>query len=111
MDIFRNLRCFHGSELVSVFDFSVALIGAGEPDMARAFVGYWTNFATSGDPNVGGASALPPWPAFGANRIVAIISTTAAGVNVTTVGGGVNTPQCDFWAKTPINSTKIFGTP
>ena len=111
VDLFRNLRCCHGSELISVFDFSVALIGAGEADMARAFVGFWTNFASSGDPNVGAASGLPLWPAFGASRTVGMIATTPAGVNFTVVEGGVRQQQCAFWQTLNINATKIFGSP
>ena len=30
VDLFKPLRCFHASELVSVFDFTVLLWGAGE---------------------------------------------------------------------------------
>ena len=108
VDIFRELRCFHGSELVSVFDFSVLLLGPGEPDMAKTFVSYWTNFAMNGDPNVG--KPVPKWTSFGAGAggNVARISTTPAGVNVTMVTG-VQGQQCAFWKNVSIAPSVIWG--
>lgn len=108
VDIFRNLRCFHGSELVSVFDFTVALIGEGEQETAASVVDYWTNFAANGDPNGPG---LPTWPAYGDTHNVAMISTSKSGLNLTILTGGVEQDTCDFWSKINISSSSIFGQP
>jgi para-nitrobenzyl esterase len=106
VDIFKNLRCFHGSELVSVFDFTVALIGDGEQNTAAKVVEYWTNFAVSGDPN---GPNLPTWPAYGDAHNVAMISTGGGDLNFTVLTGGVAQDKCDFWQTIKINSSSIFG--
>jgi para-nitrobenzyl esterase len=54
---------FHGSELAFVFgNFTFGGATTQEKALSDAMQGYWTRFATSGDPN--GASA-PNWPAYG----------------------------------------------
>lgn len=105
IDAFKPLGCFHGSELVMVYDLTVALWGAGEPELAQLFVRYWTNFAINGTPN---AAGLPYWPAFGSSGNVAVIDTGAAGPNIT-ITTSVRPTQCAFWAQTPIPPTAIFG--
>ena len=79
--------------------------------MAKTFVGYWTNFAVSGNPAVGPAT-VPAWPAFGAAGNVAVISAIegppVSSTNVTIVQG-VNTDKCAFWAQTPIAESVIWG--
>ena len=111
IDLFRNLRCFHGSELVSVFDLTVLLWNDAEVAMAKTFVGYWSNFAVSGNPASGPAS-VPAWPAFGAAGNVAIISAIegppVSRSNVTIVNG-VNADKCAFWAQNPIPESVIWG--
>jgi para-nitrobenzyl esterase len=88
-----------------VFDFSIALLGAGEKDLAQLFVAYWTNFAANGDPHVPG---LPDWPAFGAAGNIAQIDTNAAGPNVTVIQN-LHTPQCSFWGNLTIPPSAVFG--
>jgi hypothetical protein len=44
VDLFKPLGCFHGSELVNVFDLSIAMLGPGEPELGKQFVRYWVNF-------------------------------------------------------------------
>lgn len=88
-----------------VYDLTVALWGAGEPELAQLFVRYWTNFAINGTPN---AAGLPYWPAFGSSGNVAVIDTGAAGPNIT-ITTSVRPAQCAFWAQTPIPPTAIFG--
>ena len=112
IDLFRNLRVFHGSELVSVFDLSVLLWDDAEVAMAKAFVAYFTNFAVTGDPSGGPAPVPATWPAFGAAGNVAVIAavegppTSAANVTI------VQNPQgdkCAWWALHPINASVIWG--
>ena len=111
IDLFRNLRVFHGSELVSVFDLTVLLWNDAEVAMAKTFVSYWSNFAVTGNPAVGPAT-VPAWPAFGAAGNVAIISAIegppVSRTNVTIVQG-VNADKCAFWAQTPIAESVIWG--
>jgi len=105
-NLFRPLGCFHGSELVNVFDLSILLWGAGEPELAQAFVGWWTTFATSGNPNGPG---LPAWPAYtAASPNVAVIDTDASGPNVTIVQR-VKPAQCQFWGNVTIPPSAVFG--
>jgi para-nitrobenzyl esterase len=109
VDIFRPLRCFHGSELVSVFDLQILLWGAGEQAMADTFVGYWTTFMNTGSPN---GPNLPTWDPFTGNGtgqdLFADISTTPAGVNVTMITG-LQAQECAFWAANPIPEYVIWG--
>ena len=108
IDIFKPLRCFHGSELASVFDFSLLLWGAGEVDMARAFVAYWTNFAVNGDPNGPSVPAWAPWSASPGGDNMAQISCSAAGVNVT-MSNRLQTAQCAFWTANPVPESVFWG--
>ncbi len=138
VDLFTPLRCFHASELFSVFDFTVALWGAGEvcqlagwvvvlvfmlltlrgciycsrggvqTDMARAFVTYWTNFAVTGDPNGAGVPVWHPWVAGAGGDNIAQISTSAAGVNVTMING-LQEAQCTFWGTHQVPPNVFWG--
>lgn len=109
VDVFKPLRCFHGSELVSVFDFTLLLWGFGESDMARTFVTYWTNFAINGNPN---GPTVPIWNPFLGNSTtldnIAQISTTDTGVNVTMING-LQTNECGFWDGHRVNESIIWG--
>ena len=42
---------FHGADVGSVFYSEMELTGTAERILARAMIAYWTNFASSGDPN------------------------------------------------------------
>ena len=114
IDLFRNLRCFHGSELVSIFDLTVLLWDDAEVAMAKAWVGYITNFAVTGDPSTGPAAgpSLPIWPAYGAAGNVAVIAAIegppVSSVNVTIVQG-LRADKCAWWAQHPINESVIWG--
>ena len=71
-----NLGAFHGSEVPFTWGDSFELLGDGESALSEAMVEYWTNFAWSGDPNVGApvrdaaaaatssSSAATRWPEY-----------------------------------------------
>jgi len=109
VDIFKPLRCFHASELVSVFDFGLLLWGSGEPEMAKAFVSYWTNFAVNGNPN---GPTVPQWNPYLGNSTtldnIAEISCNSNGVNVTMING-LQTVECGFWDGHRVNESIIWG--
>jgi len=57
---------YHASELAYLFDLSQTPVpnpglNAAQQGLADAMVGYWTQFARSGDPN---SIAAPAWPAY-----------------------------------------------
>ena len=62
VDLFKPYRCFHGSELVSVFYLWPALIGFGEENMAEWFTRAWGSFAATGAFYLGGGSRGAPHP-------------------------------------------------
>ena len=70
-----------------------------------------SNFAVHGDPNGAG---VPQWPEYtsgggsGSGGIVAQISTSAAGVNVTGITG-LRAAQCAFWRNVSIPPSVIWG--
>lgn len=109
VDLFKPLGCFHGSELVNVFDLNIILWGAGEPQLADTWVSYWTNFAATGNPN---AAGLPRWTPYtsAAADLVAQIDTGAAGPNVTMVSG-LKATLCQLWGNITIDPATIWGDP
>lgn len=105
VDLFKPYRVFHGSELVSVFDLWPALIGTGEAALGRWIATAWTNFAATGDPNVAGG---PAWPPFSQGSTTAAISTSADGVVLELLPSFLK-DACAFWAANPIESGVIWG--
>ena len=57
----QTLGAFHAAEIPFVFDSHESVLGQTEADAAltETMLGYWTNFARTGDPNGPG---LPAWP-------------------------------------------------
>lgn len=106
-DLFKPLGCFHGSELVNVFDLSILLWGSGEPELADAFVEYWSNFAATGNPN---GAKTPTWAPYTSAAVdnIAQLDTSAAGPNVTTING-LRSAICTFWGNITISPNVIWG--
>ncbi len=57
----QTLGAFHAAEIPFVFDSHEEVLGLTEDDAAltETMIGYWTNFAKTGNPN---GSDLPTWP-------------------------------------------------
>ena len=107
VDLFKPYRCFHGSELPSVFDLWPALIGEGEVAMAEWFVSAWTSFAATGNPNYAGAPGT--WQPFGTSaHSTLVISTGAGGVQLNNTQQLLAGP-CEFWAAHPVPESVIWG--
>ena len=117
---------FHGADVGSVFFSEWELTGTAEKVLARAMIKYWTNFASSGDPNVldardeacaeklvteeeAGAAAASDangpiravWPKYSAAEDVALNFAVAgwphfAKTNIE-ARAGIRSTFCDFW--------------
>lgn len=97
-----------GSELVNVFDLTVALWGPGEPELASTFVSYWTNFAATGNPN---AAGLPVWEQYGgaaADLVASLDTGITGGVNVTMISG-LKAGLCTLWGNITIPEDVLWG--
>lgn len=90
----RQFGAFHGAEVLFVFQ-NLGIGGyrpsAADEAVADAFLGYWTRFAATGDPN---GSGLPAWPRYDASRDTYL--DIAAKI---TAGEGLRTRECDFWER------------
>lgn len=85
----------HGTEMPYVFGTLVTPSGGdasfdGDTALSDTMQGYWTRFATSGDPNGGGALA---WPAFDDTTDESMKFDVAPAVLT-----GFRRKQCDMWA-------------
>lgn len=90
---FAALGAFHGSEIPYVFNSASPIAGAttlSETDqkLAEAMIGYWVQFAKTGDPNVDG---LPEWPVYEA----ATDQHLELGDTIK-VGSGLHKEACDL---------------
>jgi para-nitrobenzyl esterase len=103
--------CFHGSELINVFDLEIGMWGEGEVALGRQFVRYWTRFATTGNPNGGGDPVWLPYGNATADNVAQLDTNSAgapSGANVTMITG-LKSALCDFWDTHPIPSYIIYG--
>ena len=78
-------------------DWMPLMWGFGETDLTNTVLGYWRNFALTGNPNGLGLNnvQLPPWPMY-VNDLMATFNVVGdrASVIPTT---GVRRRECDFW--------------
>jgi para-nitrobenzyl esterase len=85
---------FHGLELLFVFG-PLDVLGytptAAERSLSTSMQGYWGSFAATGAPSAAGA---PVWTTYDSSRDNHLVLDDLA----LTMGDGVNTSRCDFWA-------------
>ena len=78
-----SLGAFHAAEIPYVFGNPhlgfgrQAAVTESDAEVSRLMVGYWTNFAKTGDPNGAG---LPAWPQYRAETDLALEISAAPGV-------------------------------
>ena len=89
-----DLGAFHGLELVYLFQVIERLLGGSlvtpdDEEVAAAMLGYWTRFATTGDPNGGDA---PAWPEVDAETD-AYLEIAAPPL----ASSDLRDEYCDFW--------------
>lgn len=91
--LFPNLGVAHSFELPFVFGTSLGGrdIGDNELPTSTAMIGYWTRFATTGDPNAVGA---PVWPRYDAAADTHVVLDASIGT-----GTALRREACDFWDK------------
>ncbi len=87
----------HAFDLPYVFDFSGygLWLDSAQQELSDRMVGYWTNFATTGNPNGPG---LPAWRAFRPGDTVAPTLATQADGGVRPVDLAAR-HQCGFWSR------------
>ena len=95
----KGLGVFHGSELIFVFEKSVAFLGKGESALGRSFGEWWISFATNGAPVSKTSGAT--WSAYTRSSD----SHMEIDVSKSMMKSGLKKSVCDFWAaKAPIES-------
>jgi para-nitrobenzyl esterase len=80
---------YHGDELAYVFGMPGFFGMTPLPELVAATQGYWTRFATTGDPN--GAN-MPIWPAYDTSSDQHLVLK-----NPPSSGSGLSKSDCDFW--------------
>jgi para-nitrobenzyl esterase len=87
-----DMGAFHSAEVQFVFQrpagISPVPFTAAEIDLSKQMMGYWTRFATTGDPNGGGASV---WPRYDDARPHLVFDTPI------TEGSDAKGEACRFW--------------
>jgi para-nitrobenzyl esterase len=89
-------KAWHSFELLPLFDFtSVTILGATTPSpgFTHEMLGYWTQFAATGNPNAPGDAGAPAWPSYAAttDQYLELIDPTPMSI------ANLRKTQCDFW--------------
>ncbi|WP_394824641.1 carboxylesterase/lipase family protein [Pendulispora albinea] len=87
----------HGSELPSLFDLPGfdPKFTEEQKVLSERMVGYWTQFARTGNPNTHG---LPGWPRFRSGAEIPYVQSLAPGEGGIGAVDFASLHQCDFWA-------------
>jgi para-nitrobenzyl esterase len=89
-------EAWHSFELVPLFNVAeLAALGATTPSapFTQDMLGYWTQFATTGNPNGTGDAGAPSWPSYSPDTdqyLQLVDPTPVANVHL-------KQAQCDFW--------------
>ena len=86
-----------------VFGFPAELSSPGERHLSAAMGCYWTNFATTGNPNTGNTGcvqslALPAWPALGGKGDALMFTNATNGISVKS---GLKAELCELFKLYP----------
>jgi carboxylesterase type B len=92
-------KAWHSFELLPLFDFtSVSILGATTPSpgFTHEMLGYWTQFAATGNPNAPGDAVdagAPAWPSYAAatDQYLEFLDPTPMSI------ANLRKTQCDFW--------------
>jgi para-nitrobenzyl esterase len=91
-------KAWHSFELVPLFDETeLTFIGAATPSAAytQTMLGYWTQFAATGNPNGGGDAGAPDWPinsVTGTDEYMQLVDPTPDAMT------HLAQANCEFWA-------------
>jgi para-nitrobenzyl esterase len=103
---------WHSFELEPLFNVSaLALLGATTPSAAytKQMLGYWTQFAATGNPNGSTSGPGPVWPAYAesSDQYLQLLDPTPMAIS------NLRQAQCDFWDsfKATPGSATDGGTP
>ena len=89
-------KAWHSFELVPLFNVSVlGLLGATTPSKGfqSDMLGYWTQFAATGNPNAAKSGGAPMWPAYDAasDQYMQLLDSPPV------ANAHLSQAQCDFW--------------
>jgi para-nitrobenzyl esterase len=88
-----GLGAFHSAELPFVWGnpYLLSKLKAAELPLSQAMQGYWTRFATTGDPNGGAPAGAAAWPGYApaSDSHLTLDLTIAA-------GAGLRKATCDW---------------
>jgi carboxylesterase type B len=82
----------HGSEVPYVFGWGSQPPSAQDGAISAAFQAYWTNLATTGNPNSGPTTVPQNWPAYDAVGDVNLQIQYPI-----TLNASLSSALCDFW--------------
>lgn len=89
-----RLKAFHSAEIQFVFGKPMSLTQSrfkGEQlELSRIMMGYWTQFAASGNPN---RTDLPNWPRFDQDDQTLLLD------RIVKVASEVHRADCEFWSR------------
>lgn len=95
---FCDGKVCHGSELPYLFNTAQLLGYKFTPDetvLAATMAAYWSNFAISGNPNIGPSRVPTQWPQFNATYGYSSLMMSPPSYRI--VGDSLLSKNCNFW--------------